>query len=47
MTDLHLALLRYLNMRNGFGFKYQQQTRRLTDFVSFMEKCGAEHGHKC
>lgn len=41
MTDLHSALLRYLSMRKGFGFKYQQQTRRLTDFVSFMEKSGA------
>jgi hypothetical protein len=28
-------------MRKGFGFKYQQQTRRLADFVSFMEKRGA------
>lgn len=41
MTDLHSALLRYLSMRKGFGFKYQQQTRRLADFVSFMEKRGA------
>jgi hypothetical protein len=40
MTDLHSALLRYLSMRKGFGFKYQQQTRRLADFVSFMEKRG-------
>lgn len=27
MTDLHSALQRYLNMRKGFGFKYQHQTR--------------------
>ena len=26
MTDLHSALQRYLNMRKGFGFKYQHQT---------------------
>ncbi len=41
MTDLHSALQRYLNMRKGFGFKYQHQTRRLADFVSFMDKRGA------
>ena len=41
MTDLHSALQRYLNMRKGFGFKYQHQTRRLADFVSFMDKCKA------
>jgi len=41
MTDLHSALQRYLNMRKGFGFKYQHQTRRLADFVSFMEKSEA------
>ena len=38
MTDLHSALQRYLSMRKGFGYKYQHQTRRLADFVSFMEK---------
>ena len=41
MTALHSALQRYLNMRKGFGFKYQHQTRRLTAFVSFMDKCKA------
>lgn len=41
MTDLRSALQRYLNMRKGFGFKYQHQTRRLADFVSFMDKCKA------
>jgi hypothetical protein len=41
MTDLHSALQRYLNMRKGFGFKYQHQTRRLADFISFMDKCKA------
>jgi len=38
MTNLHSALQRYLSMRKGFGYKYQHQTRRLADFVSFMEK---------
>lgn len=38
MTDLHSALERYLSMRKGLGYKYQHQTRRLADFVSFMEK---------
>jgi integrase len=38
MTDLRSALERYLGMRKGLGYKYQHQTRRLADFVSFMEK---------
>lgn len=38
MTDLRSALKRYLSMRKGLGNKYQHQTRRLTDFVSFMER---------
>jgi hypothetical protein len=37
MTDLRSALERYLSMRQGLGYKYQHQARRLTDFVSFME----------
>jgi len=37
MTALRLALERYLNMRQGLGYKYQRQARRLADFVSFME----------
>lgn len=41
MTDLQSALERYLNMRQGLGYKYQHQKRRLTDFVSFMEARGA------
>ncbi len=41
MTDLHSALERYLSMRKGLGYKYQHQTRRLADFVSFMERCKA------
>jgi hypothetical protein len=41
MTDLRSALARYLSMRQGLGYKYQQQARRLADFVSFMETRGA------
>ena len=37
MTDLRSALERYLSMRQGLGYKYQHQARRLADFVSFME----------
>ena len=37
MTSLRSALDQYLSMRRGFGYKYQQQARRLADFVSFME----------
>jgi hypothetical protein len=37
MTDLRSARERYLNMRQGLGYKYQHQARRLADFVSFME----------
>src|SRR5207244_6272532 len=29
---------KYLSMRKGLGYKYEHQTRRLTDFVTFMEK---------
>jgi integrase len=38
MSKLRSALARYLSMRKGFGYKYEHQTRRLTDFVAFMEK---------
>ena len=41
MTDLRSALERYLSMRQGLGYKYQHQARRLADFVSFMEARGA------
>ncbi len=37
MTDLRSELGRYLGMRQGLGYKYQHQARRLADFVSFME----------
>ena len=39
MIDLRSALERYLSMRQGLGYKYQHQARRLADFVSFMESC--------
>ena len=41
MTALRSALERYLSMRQGLGYKYRHQARRLTDFVSFMETRGA------
>ena len=38
MTDLQSTLKRYVNMRQGLGYKFQRQAQRLGDFVSFMEK---------
>jgi hypothetical protein len=38
MTTLRSALDRYVNMRQGFGYKFQKQARLLTNFVSFMEE---------
>lgn len=38
MSKLRTALEKYLSMRKGLGYKYEHQTRRLTDFVAFMEK---------
>jgi len=38
MITLRAALAQYLNMRQGLGYKYQHQARRLADFVSFMER---------
>jgi integrase len=38
MTDLRSALEKYLSMRKGLGYKYEQQTRRLGDFVAFMDQ---------
>src|SRR5262249_61109426 len=31
------TLERYVNMRQGLGYKYREQARRLFDFVSYME----------
>lgn len=38
MSKLRTALDEYLTMRKGLGYKYEHQTRRLADFVAFMEK---------
>ena len=38
MTGLRSALERYLSMRQGLGYQYRHQARRLADFISFMEK---------
>ena len=38
MTDLGSALEKYLSMRKGLGYKYEHQTRRLSDFIAFMGK---------
>jgi integrase len=38
MINLRSELERYLTMRKGLGYKYEAQTRRLVDFVTFMEK---------
>ena len=45
MTDLRSALERYLSMRKGLGYKYEHQTRRLGDFVAFMEKRKGQDHH--
>jgi integrase len=37
MTDLRSALKRYLSIRQGLGYKYRDEARDLSDFVSFME----------
>jgi integrase len=38
MTDLRSTLNRYVNMRQGLGYKFHRQAQRLADFVAFMEK---------
>ena len=38
MSNLRTALDKYLTMRKGLGYKYEHQTRRLTNFVTFMGK---------
>lgn len=38
MSDLRYALERYLSMRQGLGYKYEHQARRLAGFVAFMER---------
>jgi integrase len=41
MIALRFALEQYLSIRQGLGYKYRHQARRLADFVSFMERQGA------
>jgi hypothetical protein len=38
MTNLRSVLDKYLSMRKGLEYNYKHQTRRLADFVAFMEK---------
>ncbi len=38
MMTLRSELERYVSMRQGLGYKYEHQARRLADFVSFMER---------
>jgi integrase len=38
MSKLRSALREYVAMRRSLGFKFQQQERRLTKFVTFMEE---------
>ncbi|MGY4319237.1 tyrosine-type recombinase/integrase [Bradyrhizobium sp. JR3.5] len=38
MTTLRSALEQYVSMRQGLGYKCQQQARRLANFVAFMEE---------
>ena len=42
MTRLRSLLERYVNMRKGLGYKYDKPAQRLSDFVTFMERQGAE-----
>jgi integrase len=37
MNTLSQALQQYVLMRRGFGFKFENQQRRLTSFVRFMD----------
>ena len=42
MTNLRSELDRYVSLRQGLGYKYNQPAQRLSDFVSFMEQQGAQ-----
>ncbi len=42
MTSLRSALERYVSIRQGLGYKYDQPARRLSDFVTFMEQQGTD-----
>ena len=41
MSPLRSSLCQYITMRRGLGHKFECQERRLTDFVTYMEGCGA------
>jgi integrase len=41
MSVIRKALCNYVEMRRGFGLKFDNQEKRLTDFVRFMEQRGA------
>jgi integrase/recombinase XerD len=43
MTDLHAAAHDYLAVRRQLGFELKEPGRRLLDYVSFVERVGAEH----
>lgn len=43
MTDLRSAMNDYLAVRRQLGFELKEPGRRLGDYVSFMERAGAEH----
>lgn len=42
MSRLRTILERYVDMRQGLGYKYEAPAHRLSDFVSFMETRNAE-----
>lgn len=42
MSRLRTALERYVSMRQGLGYKYRGRSRRLPDFVAFIEARGAD-----
>lgn len=42
MSSLRSALERYISIRRGLGYKYDQPAKRLSNFVNFMEQQGAK-----
>ena len=38
MSKLRTALEKYVSMRKGLGYKFEHQTQRLANFVTFMEE---------
>jgi hypothetical protein len=43
MISLRQALVDYLRVRRGLGFKLVSDQRLLESFVGFLEQAGAEH----